>query len=103
MKYEVNKKELVDLVVGTNNKPPSLYQVTLHNDDFTPMEFVVELLEKLFYMSRHKAVEVMLEAHAKGIAVCGTYTKEVAEFKIMEVIHKARLYEHPLICSMDVA
>jgi ATP-dependent Clp protease adaptor protein ClpS len=105
MKYQ-KSKEVTDQIKSDLEEikiEPSQYQVVMHNDDFTPMEFVVGVLEKFFYMSRAKAAEVMLEAHTKGVAVCGYFVKDTAETKISEIIDYARLHEHPLSCSMDVA
>lgn len=105
MKDEVNKENTTTLmmVVQPQLKEPSLYQVFVHNDDYTPMEFVVSLLEKFFYLDRLKATEIMLEAHIKGKAAAGVYTRDMAETKVSQVIDYARSYEHPLICSMEAA
>lgn len=106
MKNEVNKlyttKQLILIDESELLKVPSLYQVVVHNDDFTPMEFVVDILERFFYMNRRKATDVMLEAHAKGRAVCGLFSKDFAESKVKQVVDYAKLHEHPLICSMEV-
>lgn len=82
---------------------PALYQVFLHNDDFTPMEFVMGILEKLFFMDRRKAAEVMLEAHTSGRALCGIFSKDFAEAKVFQVIEYARKHEQPLSCSTEAA
>lgn len=82
---------------------PTLYQVFVHNDDFTPMEFVVGLLEQFFFMTRRRAAEVMMEAHVQGKAGCGFFTRDVAESKIARVTDHARTNEFPLICSMEAA
>ncbi|HHJ13899.1 MAG TPA: ATP-dependent Clp protease adapter ClpS [Gammaproteobacteria bacterium] len=84
-------------------KQPPMYKVVLHNDDYTPMEFVVMLLEQLFGMSREKATQVMLHVHTRGKAVCGVYTREVAETKVAQVNEFARENEHPLLCAMEEA
>ncbi|MBL4866184.1 MAG: ATP-dependent Clp protease adapter ClpS [Pseudomonadales bacterium] len=81
--------------------PPPLYQVIMFDDDFTPMEFVVEVLELLFSMNREKATQVMLTVHTKGKAACGTYTKDVAETKVAQVIQYARENQHPLLCEVQ--
>ncbi len=83
-------------------KEPELYKVIMHNDDFTPMEFVVAVLELFFYMDRAKAVSVMYEVHTKGKAECGVFTKDVAETKMEQVVNYARRHEHPLLCSIEV-
>ena len=103
MKNEVNKEYTASLETITIKREPFLYQVFIHNDDYTPMEFVVSILEKFFYMERRKATAVMLEAHLQGKAKCGSFSKDVAESKIAEVNDYARVSEHPLICSMEIA
>src|ERR1700742_398053 len=82
-------------------KKPSLYKVLLLNDDYTPMEFVVHILEKIFSKSREDAVEVMLHVHRHGVGVCGLFTFEVAETKVTQVIEFARRHQHPLQCTME--
>ena len=82
-------------------KEPSMYKVFLLNDDFTPMEFVVTLLEKLFGMDREKATRIMLLVHSQGKGVCGIYTYEIAETKVAQVNEYAQRHQHPLLCSME--
>jgi ATP-dependent Clp protease adaptor protein ClpS len=84
-------------------KEPSLYKVFLLNDDYTPMEFVVSLLEKLFGMDREKATRVMLQVHSQGKGICGVYTYEIAETKVAQVSEYAQHHQHPLMCSMEEA
>lgn len=84
-------------------KPPPLFKVLLVNDDYTPMEFVVEILETYFFMAREQATQVMLHVHTKGKGVCGVYTREVAETKVAQVTHHAEANEHPLKCEMETA
>jgi ATP-dependent Clp protease adaptor protein ClpS len=81
--------------------PPPKYTVWLLNDDFTPMEFVVIVLEKFFSMTREKATQVMLKVHREGRGVCGVYPKEVAETKVEQVNGFSRLHQHPLQCVME--
>lgn len=81
-------------------KPP-LYKVMLINDDYTPMEFVVEILETFFAMSREKATSVMLTVHIHGKAICGVYTRDIAETKAAQVNRYAREHEHPLLCEIE--
>ena len=81
-------------------KKPSLYKVLLLNDDFTPMEFVVDVLERFFNKGREEATRIMLHVHQKGIGVCGVYTHEVAETKIGQVMDFARQHQQPLQCTM---
>jgi len=84
-------------------KPPPLYKVLLLNDDYTPMEFVVHILEQFFGLGREKSTQIMLHVHTKGKAVCGIYTSEIAETKVAQVNDYARENEHPLKCEMESA
>jgi ATP-dependent Clp protease adaptor protein ClpS len=88
-------------VQKTRLKPPPLYKVILLNDDYTPMDFVVVVLQTVFAMSREKATQVMLQIHREGMGVCGTYTREVATSKVDQVLGFARKYQHPLQCTME--
>jgi ATP-dependent Clp protease adaptor protein ClpS len=85
----------------TRTKKPSLYRVLLLNDDYTPMEFVVFVLERIFNKSRDDATHIMLHVHQHGVGVCGIYTYEVAETKVAQVMDLARRNEHPLQCTME--
>jgi ATP-dependent Clp protease adaptor protein ClpS len=82
-------------------KPPPLYKVMLLNDDYTPMDFVVVVLQTVFALSREKATQVMLQVHREGMGVCGTYTREVAAAKVEQVVNIARKHQHPLQCTME--
>lgn len=82
-------------------KKPSLYKVLLLNDDYTPMEFVVHILERFFNKSRDEAVTIMLHVHRSGVGICGVFTYEVAETKVAQVIEFARRHQHPLQCTME--
>jgi len=82
-------------------KPPPMYQVLLLNDDFTPMEFVVHVLEKFFRMDRDKATRIMLHVHTQGKGLCGVYVKEIAETKVAQVNEYSRSNKHPLLCTME--
>ena len=82
-------------------KQPPLYRVVLINDDYTPMEFVVEVLESIFGMERTRATQVMLEVHTKGKGVCGVYNFEIAETKVAQVMGVAKQHQHPLLCTME--
>lgn len=84
-------------------KKPPLYKVVMLNDDYTPMEFVVEILERFFYMNREKATHVMLTVHTKGKAVCGVFSRDVAETKAAQVNQYARQNEHPLLCEIEAS
>lgn len=96
-------REDVDLATRTKPKTqrPPLYKVLLLNDDFTPMEFVVHVLERLFTMTHAQAIEIMLTVHRKGIAVVGVFSHEVAETKVAQVMELARRQQHPLQCTME--
>ena len=82
-------------------KKPSMYQVIIFNDDYTPMEFVVEILEGIFRMDRPKATKIMLAIHTQGKAVCGIYTHDVATTKARQVVEFAKHNEHPLMCEIE--
>ena len=82
-------------------KEPPLYRVVLINDDYTPMEFVVEILESIFSMERTRATQVMLEVHTKGKGICGVYNFEIAETKVAQVMGIAQQHQHPLLCTME--
>ncbi len=84
-------------------KRPSLYKVFLMNDDFTPMEFVVEVLQLFFYMDREKATQIMLAVHTEGRGVCGVYPHDVAETKMIQINDFSRNNEHPLLCQIEAA
>jgi len=88
-------------VEKTRVKPPPLFKVILLNDDYTPMDFVVVVLQTVFSMSREKATLVMLQVHREGMGVCGTFTREVAAAKVDQVIEIARKHQHPLQCTME--
>ena len=85
----------------TATKKPSMYRVLLLNDDFTPMDFVVHVLERFFSKNRQEATEIMLHVHRRGVGVCGIYTYEVAETKVNLVMDYARKNEHPLQCTLE--
>ena len=85
----------------TKTKKPSMYKVLMLNDDFTPMEFVVHVLERFFNKSQEEATRIMLHVHQRGVGVCGVYTFEVAETKVNQVIDYARRHQHPLQCSLE--
>jgi ATP-dependent Clp protease adaptor protein ClpS len=106
------RKQHEDLIGGAETtveearpklKAPSLYRVVLINDDFTPMEFVVDILESVFGMERTRATQVMLEVHTKGKGICGVYNFEIAETKVAQVMSIAQQHQHPLLCTMEEA
>ena len=82
---------------------PPLYQVILLNDDFTPMDFVVVVLETFFSLDRERATQLMLHVHTRGKGVCGVFTREVAETKVTQVNEFSRTHQHPLLCTMEKA
>lgn len=83
--------------------PPPFYQVMLLNDDYTPMDFVVDVLQQFFSMDLDKATQVMLHVHTRGRGVCGVFTREVAETKVAQVNEYSRMNQHPLLCTMEKA
>lgn len=85
----------------TKTKKPSLYKVLLLNDDYTPMEFVVYILERFFNKGAEEATRIMLHVHQKGVGICGVYTYEVAETKVTQVMNFSRQHDHPLQCTME--
>jgi ATP-dependent Clp protease adaptor protein ClpS len=82
-------------------KKPSMYKVLMLNDDYTPMEFVVHILERFFAKSRQEATRIMLHVHRRGVGICGVYTYEVAETKVTQVMDFARQHQHPLQCTLE--
>lgn len=82
-------------------KKPSLYKVLLLNDDYTPMEFVVHVLERYFSKGREEATRIMLHVHHKGVGICGVFTYEIAETKVTQVMDFSRQHDHPLQCTME--
>ena len=104
-KAPTKPREDEDTGVITRSKPqtqkPSLYKVLLLNDDYTPMEFVVQVLEMFFNKSGEDAYRIMLHVHQKGVGICGVYTFEVAETKVTQVMDFAKQHKHPLQCTME--
>ena len=82
-------------------KKPSMYKVLMLNDDYTPMEFVVHVLERFFGKNREEATRIMLHVHQRGVGVCGVYTYEIAETKVNQVMDFARRHQHPLQCTLE--
>ncbi|ACY85043.1 ATP-dependent Clp protease adapter ClpS [Edwardsiella piscicida] len=99
----LNLEPLVEDRTRRAVKPPSLYSVILNNDDYTPMEFVIEVLQKFFAYDIERATQLMLTVHYKGKAVCGVFTAEVAETKVALINRYARDNEHPLLCTLEKA
>ena len=92
-----------DVIVKSRpkTKTPSMYKVLMLNDDYTPMEFVVHVLEKFFGMNRLDATRIMLHVHQRGVGICGVFTYEVAESKVNSVVDYARRQQHPLQCTLE--
>ncbi len=92
-----------DVIVKSRpkTKTPSMYKVLMLNDDYTPMEFVVLVLEKFFGMNRSDATWIMLHVHQRGVGICGVFTYEVAESKVNSVVDYARRHQHPLQCTLE--
>lgn len=84
-------------------KRPPMYKVILNNDDYTPMDFVVHILEIFFSMDRENATRIMLEVHTRGRGICGIFTHEIAETKVAQVNSYSREQQHPLLCTMEKA
>ena len=85
----------------SKTKKPSMYKVLMLNDDYTPMEFVVLVLEQFFEKQHEEAIQIMLHVHQKGVGICGVFTYEVAETKVTQVMDFARKHEHPLQCTLE--
>ena len=96
-------REKERLAERQKTQPPPMDKVLLNNDDYTPMDFVVEVLMHFFNMDAEKANQTMLTVHYQGRAVCGIYTAEIAETKVMQVNQHARKHQHPLMCTMEQA
>jgi ATP-dependent Clp protease adaptor protein ClpS len=82
-------------------KKPSMYKVLMLNDDYTPMEFVVHVLERIFAMDQEQATQVMMHVHRRGVGICGVFPYEVAETKVTQVMDFARQHQHPLQCTLE--
>jgi len=82
---------------------PPLYRVLLLNDDYTPMDFVVSVLETFFHMDQEQATQIMLHVHTQGVGLCGVYTRDIAETKVSQVNDHSRDHQHPLMCVMEKA
>ena len=85
----------------TRTRKPAMYKVLMLNDDYTPMEFVVHVLERFFNKSREESTRIMLHVHRRGVGVCGVFTYEVAETKVTQVMDLARQNQHPLQCTIE--
>jgi ATP-dependent Clp protease adaptor protein ClpS len=102
MKKQGNpNQQLVLMIAKAECRPPKLYRVFLINDDYTPMDFVIEVLERFFSMDSGMASQVMLEVHRKGRGNCGLYSYDIAETKVVQVTEYAKTNQYPLLCDME--
>ncbi|CAN5237472.1 ATP-dependent Clp protease adapter ClpS [soil metagenome] len=105
--HEHEENEIESGVVTKEARPklkmPPLFKVLILNDDFTPMDFVITILEQFFFMERTKAVQIMLQVHTQGRGICGVYPRDIAETKVMQVTHYSRDQNYPLLCTMEEA
>lgn len=106
MANELESQHYRDLAVEEARpevKPPPMYKVVLLNDDFTPMDFVVDVIQTFFCLGHERATQIMLHVHTRGKGVCGVFTFEIAETKVVRVNEYARQHEHPLKCALEKA
>lgn len=96
-----HQERTVESTKTAKPKPPSMFSVLLLNDDFTPMEFVIEVLERFFNKNREQATQIMLQVHTKGSGICGIYPLDIAETKVNQVMAFAQEQNHPLQCTMQ--
>lgn len=96
-----DKDDALQLASKARTTPPAMYKVLLLNDDFTPMDFVVLILQQFFLKDREQATRIMLQVHTQGYGVCGIYTKDMAATKVEQVLHFAKVHQHPLQCVME--
>ncbi len=101
--HEYDDDHAVLETVKSKVKPPKRYQVVLLNDDYTPMDFVVEVLQRFFGLDEVKAAVIMMAVHREGKGVCGVFSREIAEMKVQQVNGFSRANNHPLMCQMEVA
>lgn len=99
--HELNEEGVVVEEVRPKLRMPSLYKVLLLNDDYTPMDFVVKILQQFFAMDEQKAIQVMLQVHIEGKGTCGVYPRDIAETKVMQVNNYSRGSTYPLLCTME--
>ncbi len=104
--YTDNQSQPGDVATETSRpklKRPPMYKVIILNDDYTPMDFVVMILERFFAMNSEKATRIMLQVHTRGAGVCGIFSRDIAETKVAQVENYSRQHDHPLKCTMEVA
>ncbi|WP_133681021.1 ATP-dependent Clp protease adapter ClpS [Paludibacterium purpuratum] len=95
------KEDAENQASTVSTPPPPMYKVLLLNDDYTPMDFVVQILQRFFHKDREQATIIMLQVHTQGHGVCGIYTKDVAATKVEQVLHFSKVHQHPLQCVME--
>lgn len=101
---EIEEQDVVlEQLTQQRVEPPRMYRVVLHNDDYTPMDFVIDVLSRFFNLQYEQATEIMLKVHYEGKGVCGTFTAEIAETKVQQVMQYAKEHQHPLLCTMEHA
>uniref|UniRef100_UPI00384FB3AF ATP-dependent Clp protease adapter ClpS n=1 Tax=Methylobacillus gramineus TaxID=755169 RepID=UPI00384FB3AF len=98
-----HQDNIVEKTGATKPKAPAMYKVILLNDDYTPMEFVVDVMQRFFQKNREQATHIMLQVHTEGAGVCGVYPHGIAETKVNQVVSYAREHQHPLQCTMEEA
>ncbi len=96
-----HQEDTIEATRTDKPKPPSLYKVFLFNDDYTPMEFVVDVIQRIFNKTREQSTQIMLQVHTEGIGICGVYPHDIAETKVNQVLNYAREQQHPLQCAME--
>lgn len=98
---EVEDRNATSTETFTEVKQPRKYKVILHNDDYTPMEFVVDVLKHFFHLNEETSVQIMLQVHRHGLGICGVFTRDIAETKVVLVNDFSKIHQHPLLCSME--
>ena len=96
-----NQESVIEAPKTAKTKPPAMFRVVLLNDDFTPMDFVIDVLERFFNKNREQATQIMLKVHTEGSGVCGIYPHGIAETKVSQVLAYANEHQHPLQCAMQ--
>ena len=98
---EVEDRNATSTETFTEVKPPRKFKVILHNDDYTPMEFVVDVLKHFFHLNEEISVQIMLQVHCHGRGICGVFTRDIAETKVVLVNDFSKIHQHPLLCSIE--
>ena len=98
---EVENRKATSTETSAEVKPPRKFKVILHNDDYTPMEFVVDVLKHFFHLNEEISVQIMLQVHCHGRGICGVFTRDIAETKVVLVNDFSKIHQHPLLCSIE--